>query len=214
MAMELLGQSLETVFKAHGGPFGLATVSKIGVELLDRLQVLHAENIVHCDLKPENVIFGTADQTTLYLIDFGLSKTILNADELLQPFKINRIVGTFNYLSVGAHEGIVSFRNDIESLAYMLIYLISGDLPWNLKSIVKNLNNLEVQSILSSILELKKAYTNNPQKQLPPPIECFLKASQNITHVQRPNYEELREILRSDDFSHFDWEENKENIMH
>lgn len=69
----------------------------IGVKLLDRLQELHAINIAHCDLKPENITIGFDDPSELYLIDFGLSKTI--PDEILEPLKIGHIVGTPNYIN-------------------------------------------------------------------------------------------------------------------
>lgn len=194
--MEFLGQSLDKLFTAHGRPFELATVSNIGIKLLDRLEVLHSENIVHCDLKPENVAVGYEDKTELYLIDFGVSKTIMNADELLQPIKINRILGTPNYLSIGAHENIVSFRNDIESLGYVLLFLISGDLPWNAETIVKNVKELQLRSILNIMYELKKSFNSDHLQKIPPPIGRFLAACKNISHVQRPDYDALREILK------------------
>lgn len=109
LAIELLGKSLGALLKDHGGSFGLATVSTIGIKLLDRLEVLHGQNIVHCDLKPDNITIGKEDTTELYLIDFGLSQTITDADELLEPFKINHILGSFIFLSTSAHNGIVSF---------------------------------------------------------------------------------------------------------
>lgn len=157
MAIEFLGPSLGTLHTAHGRSFGLSTVLKIGIKLLDRFQILHGENIVHCDLKPENVTIGHHDQTELYLIDFGLSKTIINADE---PLKINRIVGSFLYLSIGAHDGIVSFRNDIESLAYMLAFLFQGDLPWDAKALAQHVND----SGMSDLGILKTSANSNSYK--------------------------------------------------
>lgn len=91
--------------------------------MLDRLEVLHTANIVHADIKPENVTVGMKNRAELYLIDFGLSRTIINADELSEPMKTAVIISAMIFVSIGAHEGIVSFRNDIESLAYMLLFL-------------------------------------------------------------------------------------------
>lgn len=193
MAMEFLGPSVQQLFTAHGRKFGPETVSMIGVKLLDRLEVLHSENIIHCDLKPENVVVGKEDKTELFLIDFGLSKTIMDANETL---RINRILGTPSYISIGAHEYIVSKRNDIESLAYLLIYLIRGDLPWDVKHIAKNLKDFEVRTILNAMYELKKTFNGDHMQELPPPIGRFLAASKNISHVQRPNYDALRGILK------------------
>lgn len=171
-------------------------MSTIGIKLLDRLEVLHGQNIVHCDLKPDNITIGKEDTTELYLIDFGLSQTITDADELLEPFKINHILGSFIFLSTSAHNGIVSFWNDIESLAYVLLYLLNGNVPWDAEYIKKNAKNFETKSILSAICDLKKTYNENALQKLPAPIGSFLAATQNMSHMQRPNYGALRDILK------------------
>lgn len=46
-------------------------VAFIAFQLLNALQVLHMANIVHCDLKPDNVCFVSISQCTVKLIDFG-----------------------------------------------------------------------------------------------------------------------------------------------
>jgi len=47
-----------------------------GIQLIKRLQVFHSLGYVHGDIKPANIMFGRGKyKNTLYLIDFGLSKT-------------------------------------------------------------------------------------------------------------------------------------------
>lgn len=96
---------------------------KIGQKLLERLQALHGIGIVHCDIKPEYVTVGRENKDEIYLIDFGLVQNI----ESQIPSIIDRIVGSL-YLVLELTSA-VSFRNDIESMGYLLLFLLNGDLP-------------------------------------------------------------------------------------
>lgn len=193
LAIELLGPSLQSLLDDRGRPFELPTVVKIGIQLLDRLEILHALNVVHCDIKPSNITIGQNNPSELYLIDFGLSKTIQNT---AVPFKTGIFRGTIKYLSIGAHEGFVSFLNDIESLGYMLAVLSIGELPWEKKFFAKNIQHQDKQTVMNAIHELKKSNFGDLLISLPMPIACFLAASQNYTHVERPDYKTLRHILK------------------
>lgn len=44
-------------------------------QLISRVEMLHSKNIVHRDLKMENIVmgFGKEDGKTAYILDFGLS---------------------------------------------------------------------------------------------------------------------------------------------
>jgi serine/threonine protein kinase len=49
-------------------------VLRIGISMLERLKMLHSKNILHRDLKPDNMCIGYDDIEQFYLIDFGLAK--------------------------------------------------------------------------------------------------------------------------------------------
>lgn len=70
---------------------------------------------------------------TIYLIDFGLSKRFRDPKTGLHiPEKDGKsLVGTARYSSIYTHLGIEqSRRDDLEALAYSIIYLGKGTLPW------------------------------------------------------------------------------------
>jgi len=53
-------------------------VVQIGIQLVDRLHALHTTDYIHLDLKPENIVLGSSDYSSLessniYLIDFGMA---------------------------------------------------------------------------------------------------------------------------------------------
>lgn len=107
----------------------------------------------------------------------------------------NMVKGTLKYLSVGAHQGIVSFQNDIESLGYLLAFPNRTQLQWDTNKIKKQVKNLDYQTMCNKIYKLKRSLDQHSQCWAKP-IHKFLIASRNIGHLQRPNYSSLRDILK------------------
>jgi serine/threonine-protein kinase len=72
LVMELLdGETLESM-AARAGTLTPRLVFRVALAVLDVLAAAHAQGVVHCDVKPEN-IFLTADGT-VKLIDFGIAR--------------------------------------------------------------------------------------------------------------------------------------------
>mmetsp|Transcript_16484 Transcript_16484/g.29730 ORF Transcript_16484/g.29730 Transcript_16484/m.29730 type:complete len:373 (+) Transcript_16484:270-1388(+) len=127
LVTDLLGDSLET------NAFSLTTVVACALQTLERLQTLQEKNFVHRDLKPDNILIGTDDPDTTYLIDFGLARKYRDPKTKQHiPYKENKsLTGTARYASVNSHLGIEqSRRDDLESLVYILVYFFKGILPW------------------------------------------------------------------------------------
>jgi serine/threonine protein kinase len=66
--------------------FTWKTNIQIGIQLLDNLKSLHECGFIHGDLKPDNILIGSKDRTSiesskLVLIDFGVSKRWRIGDE-------------------------------------------------------------------------------------------------------------------------------------
>ena len=55
------------------------TAIKIGIQVTKRLADVHRNRIIHCDLKPHNLVIGLGEHTSaLHLIDFGVSDYFMN----------------------------------------------------------------------------------------------------------------------------------------
>ena len=92
----------------------------------------------------------------VYIIDFGLGKFYKDL-ESGEHHKIKYgkgLIGTARYASINSFLGIeLSRRDDLESLAYSLIYLANGSLPWML------LPAKSKQEKHEKILQMKQNFT-------------------------------------------------------
>jgi len=134
MVIDLLGPSLEDLFKLCSRNFSLKTVLLLADQLLSRIEFIHSHELVHRDIKPANFVMGTGHASHLVnVIDFGLAKKFRDRDGAHIPHKrdAHHGVGTSLFASINTHLGIeASPRDDLESLSYMLIYFLRGTLPW------------------------------------------------------------------------------------
>ncbi|CAD8085280.1 unnamed protein product [Paramecium primaurelia] len=204
-----LGQNLEYLIRKTK-KFSQINCLRIGLQLLERVEQLHQKNLIHRDLKPENIVIGWQDIDIVYLIDFGLSKFYKdNQGNHIPMIEKKGIIGTARYASIGAHLGREQSRkDDLESLAYVLIYLNKGKLPWM---------NLPIQDKTikySKILEQKQTISHEKLcDNLPKCYYLLLQHAKSREYTEQPNYAYIKEQfskalgdLEQIDTISFDWE--------
>jgi len=130
IVMDLLGPNLEMLLSNNNKKLSLQSVIRLAIMMIDILQYIHYNGFIHRDLKPENFVIDS--QSKLYLIDFGLAKKYIDKDGTHREFTNNKkFCGTAKFASIAAHENCEQSRkDDLEAIAYILVYLYKGKLPW------------------------------------------------------------------------------------
>ncbi|ETO14909.1 hypothetical protein RFI_22459 [Reticulomyxa filosa] len=95
------------------------------------------------------------------------------------------------YASLSNHRGIhQTRRDDLESVAYMLIYFLKGELPWQglrENDRVKKWRRIEQKKASFSAQQLTQG--------LPHEFCFFLEYTKKLKYDETPNYERLRTVL-------------------
>jgi serine/threonine protein kinase len=101
---------------------------------LSILESLHDQHYVHLDVKPDNFALGIGELSNqVFLIDFRLAQLFHDPATHSHTMEINgsSTIGTIHYSSINCHLGLTpSRRDDLESLIYVIVYLVKGSLPW------------------------------------------------------------------------------------
>ncbi len=127
------GRSLRQRLQA-GGPLSLGDVLRIVVQVLDGLERAHTEGVVHCDLKPSNVLL--AEDGTAKIADFGVGRVDarvaqdLSASGSLMTQTGRSISGTVEYMSPEQRRGEEPApSDDLYALGIIASELLTGTRP-------------------------------------------------------------------------------------
>jgi serine/threonine protein kinase len=217
MIIDLLGPNLEEKFNTCERKFSLKTVLMLGIQMMTRIEFLHSRHFIHRDIKPENFLLGIGKKKQdIFLIDFGLAKRFRDpkTGEHIPYTDGKSLTGTAIYASIYTHLGIEQCRrDDLESLGYVLMYFLRGDLPW---FGIKAKTREEKQQ---KIMELKTSYTPDLLcKSFPEEFTTYFNIVRELQFEEKPNYEQFKNLFFSclkknnlaNDFN-FDWLELEKN---
>ena len=195
MVFELLGPSLEDLFRFCNRKFSLKTTVMLADQMILRVQYMHQKSLIHRDIKPDNFLIGLGKKANqVHIIDLGLAKNYRDLKKKRHiPYRENKgFTGTARYASIRAHQGIEqSRRDDLEAVGYMLMYFIRGSLPWQgLKAISQKekYEKIKQKKMSTSIEVLCKNFSCEFAK--------YLNYCRSLRFEDRPDYAYLRRLLK------------------
>lgn len=117
------GQSLAELFR-HNGPLAVAQWQTLAAQLLRATGLLHRRNIIHRDIKPDNLLLD--DNGELRLLDFGLAYC-----PGLSVQAPGSVPGTPSFIAPEAFAGAEPTpRQDLYAVGVTLYYLLTGHYPY------------------------------------------------------------------------------------
>ena len=124
IVMELIEGITLKDYIASKGMLDIKEAINIALQVAKGLECAHERNIVHRDVKPQNIIISV--DGTVKVADFGIAKA--TTEETINAFAL----GSVHYISPEQAKGAYTdIRSDIYSLGVSLYEMISGRVPFN-----------------------------------------------------------------------------------
>lgn len=186
----------ESIYRAlmDGHVFGVGDTMRIGAQVLDALDHMHASHgLLHRDVKPANILLDAARKNA-FLGDLGSAAYIQTATGGADAH-----AGSALYLAPEARpEGLVTVRSDLYSLGVTLVEMLHGRFPYE---------DLDPNEIDGRLDQGKRALRDRLlvlAPWIPKPYATFLRSLSNQDPAKRP--ESAAAALRTlNDLKVVDW---------
>eukprot|EP00831_Metopus_contortus_P013533 TRINITY_DN1549_c0_g1_i1.p2 TRINITY_DN1549_c0_g1~~TRINITY_DN1549_c0_g1_i1.p2 ORF type:complete len:383 (-),score=43.71 TRINITY_DN1549_c0_g1_i1:390-1538(-) len=172
------GKTLKDVIK-QVGKMNYETAISIAIQIAKALDCAHRNNIVHRDVKPQNIL--VTEDGMMKVTDFGIAKSTSSATIT----NTTTIMGSAHYLSPEQARGsFVDCRTDLYSLGIVIYEMVTGTLPFEADSAV----TVALKHIQEQAVEPKKINSKIPDSL----NTLILKA---IEKDQNKRYQSAKEII-------------------
>ena len=179
ITMEFIeGVTLKNFLRVHG-PLMPADVVRIIRPVAQALRTIHAHDVIHRDLKSDNVMIR--NDGVVKIMDFGLART----KGMTTVVQRDQLVGTLAYMSPEQSLGKpVDARSDIYALGVIMFEMVEGCLPFN--------GQHEMELIYAIHNETPEFHNTNIPEAL---RQFILRCLEKEPERRLANMDELEEVL-------------------
>ncbi|WP_312517442.1 Stk1 family PASTA domain-containing Ser/Thr kinase [Anaerospora sp.] len=110
----------------RAGQLPIESSVRIALEIAEALEHAHQNGLVHCDIKPHNIL--TTKSGRIKVTDFGIARAVTSATMT----HTGTIIGSVHYFSPEQAKGAaVGAKSDIYSLGVVMYEMLTGTVPFN-----------------------------------------------------------------------------------
>ena len=163
------------------GPLDLLTAIQIAKDIANGLTHAHANNIVHCDIKPHNILM--TEDGHAKITDFGIARAVTESTLTYG----GNVIGSVHYFSPEqARGGAITPKSDVYSLGIVLYEMLTNKLPFTADNpVAVAMKHVEEEPILPS----------RYRPQVPPMLEAIVcRAMSKSPEIRPSSFEMMQEL--------------------
>lgn len=170
------GSTLKEVIQQKGCLEPIEAV-RIAKEIASALESAHRNNLVHCDIKPHNIL--VMPDGHIKVTDFGIARAV-SASTMTYS---GSVMGSVHYFSPEQAKGtVITTKSDVYSLGVVLYEMLTGQLPFNGETSV---------SIALKHLQEEPVPIRQLNPSIPPVLEAIVQKAMSKDPADRPSSTEL-----------------------
>ena len=163
------------------GPLDLLTATSIAKDIANGLTHAHANNIVHCDIKPHNILM--TEDGHAKITDFGIARAVTESTLTYG----GSVIGSVHYFSPEqARGGSITPKSDVYSLGVVMYEMLTNRLPFTGENPV---------AIAMKHIEEEPISPSRYRPQIPPMLEAIVCRAMSKSPEIRPSSFELVQEL-------------------